>query len=338
MKNYGLILGLAAVLVAGCGQYGMDMPRMQAVSMPPAAGYVKPTVAVMRFNCNASTPGNWNLGDGLRDALADRLVASGRFRVIERPELSAVADEVQLQQNGQTRTQQRVTPGRFKNVQYLVKGTVVDFGHAEVSKAFVDWAQRFQAMGATQRAVVSVTLQVVDVESGEIISSEFLEESVPAHTVAAQAGYKDVSFGGSVFWRKPLGEAMSHVVDKCVRRVSTSVASAPWAPRVAGVQNAQVLINGGWDRGVRLGTQLEIFEQGGKVVDPDTGDVIGSPLGRSVGRVVVTQVYPRYSVARIIHGEAAAIEYGQRCASARKAAPVAALPKTAAVAAAPPEE
>ncbi|MCY2931818.1 MAG: hypothetical protein NTV86_20465 [Planctomycetota bacterium] len=333
MKNYGLILGLAAVCVTGCGQYGMDMPRMPAVSMPPAAGYVKPTVAVMRFNCNTSTPGNWNLGDGLRDVLADRLVASGRFRVIERPELSAVADEVQLQQNGQTRQQQRVTPGRFKNVQYLVKGTVVDFGHAEVSKSFVDWAQRFQAMGATQRAVVSVTLQVVDVESGEIISSEFLEESVPAHTVAAQAGYKDVAFGGSVFWRKPLGEAMSHVVDKCVRRVSTSVASAPWTPRVAGVQDAQVLINGGWDRRVKLGTQLEVFEAGGKIIDPDTGDVIGSHPGKPVGRVLITQVYPHYSVSRLISGEASSIEYGQRCASARKLPPASA--SSAVVAATP---
>ena len=336
MKHYRWLLVLAVVFITGCGQYSMTMPDMPL--MPPSAGYVKPTVAVMRFNCNASVPGHWDVGDGLRDVLADRLVASGRFRVIERPELAAVSDEVRLQQTGQTRSQQRATPGQLKNVQYLIKGTVVDFGQVAVSTSFMDWARRFQAMGAAQQAVVSVTLQVVDVESGEIISSEFLEQAVPAYTVASQAGYKDVAFGGSVFWRKPLGEAMSRVVDKCVRRVSSSVASAPWTPRVAGVQNAQVLINGGWDRRVRLGTQLEIFQQGGKVVDPDTGDVIGSPLGRSVGRVVVTQVYPRYSVARIIRGEAAAIEYGQRCASARKAAPVAALPSAPAVAAATPEE
>lgn len=193
-------------------------------------------------------------------------------------------------------------------------------------------------MGASQQAVVSVTLQVVDVESGEIVSSEFLEQAVPAHSVAAQAGYKDVAFGGSVFWRRPLGEAMSRVVDKCVRRVSASVASAPWSPRVAGVQDGQVLINGGWDRRVRVGTQLDVLGAGGKVVDPDSGDVIGSPAGKPVGRVLVTQVYPRYSVARIISGQAAAIEYGQRCASAGKSAPVAALPKTATVAAATPEE
>ena len=335
MRYYRWILGLAVVYLTGCGQYGMTTPDWP--KMPPAAGYVKPTVAVMRFNCNAAVPGNWNIGDGLRDVLADRLVASGRFRVIERPELAAVADEVHLQQNGQTRAQQRVTPGRFKNVQYLVKGTVVDFGHAAVSTSWVDWPQRFQAMGAAQLAVVSLTLQVVDVESGEIISSEFLEESVPARTIAAQAGYKDVAFGGSVFWRKPLGEAMSHVVDKCVRRVSSSMASAPWGPRVAGVQEGQVLINGGWDRRVWLGMQLDVYGPGGKIIDPDTGDVIGSHPGKTVGRVQITQVYPHYSAARILSGDAAAIEYGQRCATARKSeakAPVAALPATPPLAAA----
>ncbi len=336
MKYYRLLLVLAVVFITGCGQYGMTMSDMPL--MPPSAGYVKPTVAVMRFNCNASVPGHWNVADGLRDVLADRLVASGRFRVIERPELAAVSDEVHLQQTGQTRSQQRVAPGQFKNVQYLIKGTVVDFGQVAVSTSFMDWPQRFQAMGAAQQAVVSVTLQVVDVESGEIISSEFLEQAVPAHTVAAQAGYKDVAFGGSVFWRQPLGEAMGRVVDKCVRRVSSSVASAPWAPRVAGVQNGQVIINGGWDRRVRTGTQLDVLAQGGKIVDPDTGDVIGSPPGRAVGSVLVTQVFPRYSVARIISGEAAAIEYGQRCASASRSASLAALPKTATVAAATPEE
>lgn len=336
MKHYRLLLALAVVFTAGCGQYGMTVQDMRL--LPPSAGYVKPTVAVLRFNCNASTPGNWDVGDGLRDVLADRLVASGRFRVVERPELAAVSDEVRLQQSGQTRTHQRATPGQFKNVQYLIKGTVVDFGQVAVSTSFMDWGKRLQAMGASQQAVVSVTLQVVDVESGEIVSSEFLEQAVPAHSVAAQAGYKDVAFGGSVFWRRPLGEAMSRVVDKCVRRVSASVASAPWSPRVAGVQDGQVLINGGWDRRVRVGTQLDVLGAGGKVVDPDSGDVIGSPAGKPVGRVLVTQVYPRYSVARIISGEASAIEYGQRCASARKSAPVAALPKTATVAAATPEE
>ncbi|MEI7837471.1 MAG: hypothetical protein WCK05_13815, partial [Planctomycetota bacterium] len=173
-------------------------------------------------------------------------------------------------------------------------------------------------------------------ESGEIIASEFVEQAVPSYSVATKAGYKDVTFGGSVFWRKPLGEAMNRVVDKCVRRVSSSVAAAPWSPRVAGVQDGQVLINGGWDRHVRLGMQLEVFEPGGKIVDPDTGDAIGSHPGKTVGRVLITQVFPHYSAARIVSGDPTLIQYGQRCASARKSVSVAALSVTPAVAAATP--
>lgn len=149
MKQYRLLLALAVVFTAGCGQYGMTMPEMPLLA--PSAGYVKPTVAVLRFNCNASTPGNWDVGDGLRDVLADRLVASGRFRVVERPELAAVSDEVRLQQSGQTRTHQRATPGQFKNVQYLIKGTVVDFGQVAVSTSFMDWGKSFRRWAPLSR-------------------------------------------------------------------------------------------------------------------------------------------------------------------------------------------
>lgn len=313
MRTAAMTLVLAACVCAGCGDMQLG---------GPGAGYVKPAIAVMRFDSTASFPMGWKLGDGMKDILADRLVATKRFRVIERPDIAALARELKLQHSGMTRQHQRARPGRIKNVQYLIKGTITDFGHVSTAGGFVNWTRRLFAAGNTIKAVVSLMLQVVDVESGEIICSESLEESVRANDIEVRGTYKNVTFGGSVFWRKPLGRATASVVDRAVRRVTTSIAAQPWAPKVAAVHNGQVLINGGRNRRLHAGTEYEVLEAGEAIIDPDTDDVIGRHPGKRIGRVRIVEVHSRYSAAAILSGEARQFSPGQAC---HKAVPPAAV-------------
>ncbi len=64
----------------------------------------------MEFENRANFPLGWNISDGMRDVLVDRLVATGRFSVIERPEINAVMAELRLQNSGATRKQRRARP------------------------------------------------------------------------------------------------------------------------------------------------------------------------------------------------------------------------------------
>lgn len=292
-------------MAAGCSQ---------AYFSPASSDYtIRPTIGVMKFENRAPFPLNWNLGDGMQEILVDRLVASGKFQVIERPELDSVLSELKLQQSGSTRQENRAILGRLKNVQYLVKGTITDFGHVINAGGFLNVAN-WDILGRHSQAVMGMTLYVVDVESGEIICSQHLQESIRTSDVRVQAVYKDVALGGSVFYRTPLGKATAHVIDKAVKTVAATVASRPWEPKVAMVSpDGSVIVNGGRDRGVAAGQRFEVVQEGQAILDPDTGDMLGRQSGTSLGVLEITAVHDRYSVARCVVGQANILRPGTRC-------------------------
>jgi curli biogenesis system outer membrane secretion channel CsgG len=306
MRNLVALWGVAlSAGLAGCSGglgIGRHDPR-----------FIKPTIAVMKFENRAMLPLGWDLGEGMKDILVDRLVATRRFHVIERPELELIMKELRFQQTGATRTHNRARLGRIKNVQYLVKGTVTDFGHVASGSGFLRWADRLALLGGGNLAVMSMTLYVVDVESGEIVSSESLQESVSAKDLNVKAAYKDVTFGGQIFHKTPLGRVTAKVMDKAVRRVAKTVAARPWQPKIAQVGPRSVVINGGRNRGVEVGQEYDVLELGAPIIDPDTGDVIGTSAGRVVGRLRVAEVHPRYSVAQAAFGRTLDMQIGQRC-------------------------
>ena len=305
MKRILIIAAALAVLAcAGCqgGPWGRDK-----------GNFVKPTIAVMKFENRAPFPVGWDLSGGMRDVLVDRLVATGRFQVIERPELDSILRELRFQQSGATRNQARAKLGRIKNVEYLVKGTVTDFGHVSSSSGSLGLGG-LDFFGGGTRAVMSMTLYVVDVESGEIVCSESLEESVRAKDIAVKVAYKDVAFGGKVFYKTPLGRATAKVIDRAVRRVSKFVAARPWEPKIAAVQpDGQVILNGGQNRGVQLEAVYEVVEAGAPIIDPDTGDPIGAHPGKILGRLRIVSVRDQYAISEILVGEAGSLKIGQRC-------------------------
>lgn len=300
-------LALAALVwLGGCRPLGID----------PVEQSLKPTVAVMKFECRAGFPMKWQIGTGMADILVDRLVATGKFRVIERPEIDAILREQSFQRSGVTRTQQRAKPGRLKNVQYLIKGTVTDFGHASSAGGFLG-LDRLHVFHSATQAVMGLTLYVVDVESGEILCSESLQESVNASDTRVQAVYKGVSFGGQVFFTKPLGRATAKVIDRAIDRISDTIASRPWVPKIAQVRaGGLVVLNGGHNRRVGTGQRFAVLESGEPIIDPDTGDLLGEHRGRQVGTVVVQNVQWRYSEAKIVEGAAKDFQVGQACRAA----------------------
>jgi curli biogenesis system outer membrane secretion channel CsgG len=293
---------LAAAFLAGCGGgWGAD---------PDA---IKPTVAVMRFDNRTSTALGWNLSDGLADMLVDSLVATGRYQVVDRTDIDSVLREIQFQQTGVTRPHGRAKVGRLKNVQFLVKGTVTDFDHVSKDRGVLD-ALGWDVITGSHRAVMGVLLQVVDVESGQVVASEAISESVRADDVSVQAEYKGIAFGGRTFQKTPLGKATGKVIERAVGEIGKSISARPWVPKVAQVTGSgRVVINGGRNRGVCPGSEYDVMGPSSPVIDPDSGDLLGHRPGERAGRVRVVEVYPRYSVAEVTFGEEADLGVGQHC-------------------------
>ncbi len=274
--------------IAGCANSGPS---------GDPADYVKPSIAVIKFENRAAFPMQWDLGSGTRDVLVDRLMKTGRYHVIERPEINEIVKELKFQHAGMTRPEDKAALGKIKNVQYLIKGTITDF--AQVS-GMAGGVQKglFDIFGSDNRAIVSIILYVADVESGEIVSCESIEESVHASNVSVNAMYKDVSFGGSAFYKTPLGQATAKVIDRAVARITDTVASKKWTPRIAAVQpDGTILLNGGQNRGLSKGDLFTVLEEGAAVIDPDTGDKLGQQPARPIATIRITAVHDRYSQA-----------------------------------------
>lgn len=307
-QDLGRLLLLAAVtvatvlLAAGCdGAWG----RRQDT--------VKPAVAVMTFENRAPFPMNWDLGGGMQEILVHELMETRRFHVIERAELGHVLAEHRLQASGATRPEGRADTGRIKNCQYLIKGTVTDFGHVASDTGSLS-GLFWSIFGGSDRAVMGVILYVVDVESGEIVASESIEKTVRAGDVSVQATYGKVGFGGSAFRQTPLGRATADVVEDAVETITDAIANRPWRPRVAQVApDGTVILNGGRNHGLEQGAEFAVLERGEPILDPQSGDVIGQGPGRRVGRVVVHEVHPQWARATIVVGTKEAFRPGQRC-------------------------
>ena len=308
--RWAIAIGMAAavMLAAGCGEFDGWKPFSRGDQ-----DRIKPTIAVIKFENRAPFPFGWNIGGGMADVLVDKLVATKRYHVVERPDIDSVIREIKFQQSGATRSQGRTAAGRIKNVQYLVKGVVTDFGHVSTHGGFFSGGG-WDIFGTAARAVMGVTVQVIDVESGEVICSQSINESVRAKDLEVKAAYRGVAFGGKSFYRTPLGKATGKVIGKAVRRIGKTIANRPWAPKVAQITpEGQAVINGGRNHKFLVGMEFDVMKPGAPVIDPDTGDMLGRHPGTPLGRVRIFRVERRYSVAEMVNGKAADLHPGQQC-------------------------
>jgi len=65
------------------------------------------------------------------------------------------------------------------------------------------------------------------------------------------------------------------------------------------------------------GDVLDVFSQGEQIVDPDTGEVLGSEEEK-VGRIKITDVQAKFSKAKLVTGEASVLEKGMICRKVSK--------------------
>ena len=261
-----------------------------------------PTIAVLEFENKAKFYYDWDIGYGIRDSLVDELVRSKRYKVVTRGDIDAVISELQIQQDQLFRPEGKVKTGRLQNVKYLLKGSVTDFAHVAGGgvRAF------FRDLGLASSgdlAIVTVTLYVIDVESGEIIASKQVEGKAYAANMDVEGQYKGVRFGSGGFYRTPLGKACKELIGEAMEEVGTVIAKKTWYPKVIKSEVNKVLITGGEDRGLSIGDTYTAFHRGNPLTDPSTGDLLGYEESRTSGLIQVIEVKEKYSVCELVDGE-----------------------------------
>ena len=234
----------------------------QEARQAPAAARLKRKVAIGRFT-NETNYGRSLLADAdldrlgkqASDMLASRLVMSGQFLVLERPDLQKIERE-----------QAVAGGGGLVGADTLIMGSVTEFGRSVGGKVGFLSSTKFQL------AKAKVDIRLVDVKTGHAYFSA-TGAGEASTEVGEVAGFGSRSEYDATLNDRAIAAAVSDVIDRLV----TKLTDRPWRTDILEVQGAQVFISGGKSQGLRAGEELVVMESGQTVKSAQTGFEVTLP-------------------------------------------------------------
>jgi curli biogenesis system outer membrane secretion channel CsgG len=194
------VLGVALALA---GVIGADAALAQG----------KPSIGVAEFK-NESGAAWWRGGVGweLAGMLSNELVATGRFKVVERSKLESVLEEQNLGASGRVRQGTGAKIGQLTGAQYLVMGTVTAYEEDVASTGGGLTIKGISLGGSKQNAYLAVDIRVVNTDTGEVDFVRTIEGNAKGGGMSI--GISRGGFGGALASEKktPAGKAIRAAV------------------------------------------------------------------------------------------------------------------------------
>lgn len=219
MLYRALMIGALATLVSGCAT-----ERSQALAVPAVAAAQQPyqgvrsAVSIGKFENRSSylrgvfSDGVDRLGGQARTILTSHLQRSGRFVVMDRENLGEIAQEAAF----------RAKAAQVRGARYLVTGDVTAFGRRVTGDR-----QLFGILGRgkEQVAYAKVDLNVVDVETSEVVYS------ASGAGEYALSNREVAGFGGTAGYDSTLnGKVLDLAIREAVDALASGMDSGAWRP------------------------------------------------------------------------------------------------------------
>ncbi len=267
-----------------------------AVSSTARAAQLKKVIAVSRFENRTNYSGQWNLGSGMADQLTDALIQSGKFIVVERQTLVDIISEQDLAASGRAAVSKSAQTGKIVPAQILIKGTITEF-EAQSDKGGTGISFRGISLGGSKSSAhVAVIVRIIDSSSGQVLDSVRVEGTAKAGGMKFGLNIKGVSFGTEDFKKTPLGKAVQMAIDRAVVQISKGLDSIAFTGKIIKVDGDTIFTNIGGRNGVTSGTEFNVYSLGEELIDPDTGENLGSDKTK-VGSIEITIVKEKFSKA-----------------------------------------
>ncbi|MBO1322533.1 hypothetical protein J3U88_28930 [Acanthopleuribacter pedis] len=260
-----------------------------------AQGGLRYTVQVSDFENRAGASARWNLGDAWDAVLTERLNNSGHFIVIATADMrNRAMDEQDLAQSGRVVTGDKTAKtGLMTPAQLIIKGTIDSFDDGTSGKGA---NARVQGIGLRFKggaSIISGTVSLVDVTTGQEIASHRFEEKV--RQAGVRVTVQDVDYAGDfdAFKKTPAGRVIAKACDNVIAFLKDRLPSITWRGKVIKARGETILINRGTREGVSVGDILRVgFVE--EIRDPDTGELLDQDLV-SKGFLRVTRVKEKIS-------------------------------------------
>jgi len=246
----------------------------QSAAQAPAGHRYKTKIAIARFT-NESNYGRSlltdqdldRIGKQAGDMLMSRLVLSGKFLVLERPDAAKLERE------------QKLSGGSLIGADTVIAGSVTEFGRSVGGKS------GFLSSTKLQTAKAKVDIRLVDVQTGLAYFSA--NGSGEASTESGEiAGFGSRAEYDATLNDRAIAAAISDVVDRLVDKLY----DRPWRTDILEVRGTQLFIAGGERQGLKPGDVLAVLQATGTAKSKQSGFEIALPP-RQVASVRVVSLF-----------------------------------------------
>lgn len=183
----------------------MDQAQNEPVNGP------KKRIAVMPFDVKVHRAGS--IGSGMSDMLADALVNTNRFIVLERQNVKDVMAEQDFGRSGRVKKETAPAIGEIEGAQLLIRGAITTF-EPECSGGTL-------AVVGLKQACVSVNMRIIDAKTGRVLNATTVDGSAMTAGVGLTANVSSmplpIGLGG---WSKtPMERAIRNCIDSAVQHI-----------------------------------------------------------------------------------------------------------------------
>jgi len=276
-----LVAGLSVIVVASSA-FGASL---------------KKTVAVSRFENRTSWKGQMTLDDGMADQLTDALIKSGEFTVLERQTLGDVMAEQDLAASGRAAKSQTAQTGKITSAQILIKGSVTEFENKSSGSGTGIGIGGVRLANKREEAHVGLIIRLIDSTTGQVLDSHRVEGKATAGGMGVGVSVGIVDFGTQGFSKTPLGKATQLAIDNAVAYISGKLKNVPYQGAIIRVSGDDIYINAGERNGCTVGETFTVFSVGEALVDPTTGEKLGSEEKKK-GLIKVYEVQEKFAKAK----------------------------------------
>lgn len=220
--------------------------------------------------------------------LIDRLNASRKFEIVGRSDLKSILQEQELAASGNVAPDDpnAAQAGQLAGAKYLLVATIDDF---EDATERID-LPNLNRVGYKRKIRVSTTARIYDSTSGKLMESVNVSMEQKADRMDREQIERNAEQTDAL---------LLDITRESAERIATRVADIVFPIRVLVKRDTQITINRGEGTGVEVGQLFDVFAQGETLVDPDTGEVLGTEEV-NVGRARITAVRPKFSMAELI--------------------------------------
>ncbi|WP_300000491.1 CsgG/HfaB family protein [uncultured Cedecea sp.] len=210
---------MSAALMSGCATESSRTVEAQKVASysTPYQG-VRSPISIGKFENRSNymngifSDGVDRLGNQSKTILVGHLQQSGRFNVLDRTNMEELKAEAGIK--GQTQT--------LKGASYVITGDVTEFGRKEVGDHQL-WG--ILGRGKTQVAYAKTTLNVVNVQTSEVVYSV---QGAGEYTLSNR---EIIGFGGTAGYDSTLnGKVLDLSIREAVNNLVAGIESGAWRP------------------------------------------------------------------------------------------------------------